>query len=137
MVLARSPSAGHHARVTAHADVEVIGVSEQAACFLVEIVIDGSAEVPDFSRFTQPLTGHPSSDWQVAYNEQLLDDAGGRVVTDLFLRRPAGWPEHARVVFYFHLLDIHRPLNTPFGEVTLPPPSDAPPRLSFLRYEAP
>jgi hypothetical protein len=126
--------------VTIDATVEVIGVhpvSDTPSCFLIETVIEGPSDVPDFGQFTQPMADRPRSEWQVAYDERLLDDLGERVVSDVFLRRPATWPERARVAFYFHFLDVDRPLVTPFGEVTLPPPSDAPERLTFLRYEAP
>lgn len=138
--LAPGAHTGHSALVTADATVEVIGVHpvpDTPLCFLVEAVIEGSSDVPDFGQFTQPLPDRPRSDWQVAYDERLLDDMGERVLSDVFHRRSATWPERARVVFYFHFLDVDRPLVTQFGEVRLPPPSEAPARLSFLSYEAP
>jgi len=126
--------------VTTDATVEVIGVHPVRgvpSCFLIEAVIEGPSDVPDFGQFTQPMADRPRSEWQVAYDERLLDDMGERVVSDVFLRRPATWPEQARVAFYFHSLDVQRPLVIPYGGVTLPPPGDAQERLAFLRYEAP
>ena len=126
--------------MSAETTVEVIGVHpvlDRPSCFLIEMTIEGSNDVPDFGLFTQPMPDRPRSDWQVAYDERLLDGVGERVVTDVFLRRPAAWPERARVAFFFHLLDVERPLITPFGETTLRRPSAAPARLAFLAYEAP
>lgn len=96
-------------------------------------MIEGSNDVPDFGLFTQPMPNRPRSDWQVAYDERLLDDMGERAVTDVFVHRPAAWPKRARVAFFFHFLDVERPLITPFGEATLPRPNEAPARLAFLR----
>jgi hypothetical protein len=139
-VLAERAQTGHYALVAGEATVEVIGVHpvpDVPACFLVEAMIEGSTDVPDFGLFTQRMEDRPRSEWQVAYDEQLLNDGGERVLTDVLVHPPTVWPHRARVAFYLHNLDADRPLVTPFGEVALPRPSESPSRLSFLRYEAP
>ncbi len=73
----------------------------------------------------------------MAYDERLLDLEGESVQSDLFLTRFDDWPRDARVAFFFHDLDIARPLSTPFGEVSLPTPSTRPMRLAMLAYDAP
>jgi hypothetical protein len=140
IALAPSKRSGHHALVAADATVEVIGVHrvpDVPSCFLVEAIIHRGTEAPDFALFTQPIADRPRSEWQVAYDEHLLDDDGERVLTDLSIRPPDAWPRQARIAFYFHFLDVRRPLVTPFGEVALVPTTEMPARLSFLNYEAP
>jgi hypothetical protein len=120
--------------------VEVIGVhpvANAASCFLVEAVSAGSPALPDFAQFTHPLPDSPRSEWQVPYDEKLLDDQGRQIVADLSGTVPEPWPSRARVAFFFHHLDVRRPLRTPFGDVPLPLPTTMPERLSFLTYEEP
>ena len=50
---------------------------------------------------------------------------------------PIEYSGSLRVAFFFHYLDLSRPLETPLGDVALPDPSPAPERLSFMEYEAP
>lgn len=126
--------------MAADATVEVIGVHpvpDVSSCYLVEAIIHGGIEVPDFALFTQPMADRPRSEWQVAYDGQLLDDDGERVLTDLLIHPPDAWPHRARIAFFFHFLDVRHPLVTPFGEVALVPTTQTPARLSFLNYEAP
>jgi hypothetical protein len=126
--------------VPADVTLDVLGVhpvSDLESCYLIEMMIDGTDVAPDFGSFTQPVCDRPSPDWQVAYDERLLDDGGERVVADLLIHPPTAWPKLARVAFFFHFLDTTRALATPFGDVTLPPATPAPARLSFLTYEAP
>jgi hypothetical protein len=121
-------------------DIRVLGVHPVDGvdgCFLIEAVITDATGQPDFGQVTQSRDGHDRSDWQVAYDERLLDLEGGSVQADLFVTRTHDWPREARVAFSFHDLDIARPLSTPFGEASLPLPSDRPERLAMLAYEAP
>ena len=120
--------------------VEVVGVYMVEGvdpCYLVEAIIRGASSMPDFAAFTQPLPHVPRADWQVPYDEKLLDDAGQAILEDLFTNPLSEWPSKARVAFFFHDLDCSRPLRTPFGDVTLPAPSARPSRLDWFNYEAP
>lgn len=120
--------------------MRVIGlhpVEDVVGCYLIEAVIRGASSQPDFGTVTQSRDVRDRPDWQVAYDERLLDSGGRSVQADLFLTRIDDWPSDARVAFFFHDLDIARPLSTPFGEVSLPLPSGRPERLAMLTYEAP
>jgi hypothetical protein len=72
----------------------------------------------------------------VPYDEKLLDAAGEHVVADLFGYWGI-WPHQTRVAFFFHYLRPNEPLQTPFGQVELPRPTDRPKRLNILEYEQP
>lgn len=120
--------------------VEVLGVHpvpEVQDCFLVEMVVAESASMPDFSDFTQPVAHLPRAEWQVPYDEKLLDQDGTKVVADPWERPAPSCPAKTRMAFFFHDLDPSAPLQTPFGEARLPSPTPMPPRLAMLRYEAP
>jgi hypothetical protein len=87
-------------------------------CHLIEAdVPDGHAF--DWGKVTQENPTQPRSNWQVAYDEQPLDAAGRR------------W------AFFFHYLDPTRPLLTPAGPVTLPPPTPRPAHLNGIEYLEP
>lgn len=65
---------------------------------LIEIeVVPADAEI-DWSSVAQPIPGVDESDWQVPYDEELLDAARGR------------W------AFFLHFVHPDRPLLTPVGE---------------------
>jgi hypothetical protein len=92
--------------------------SHFAALFLIEAEITPPAADFDWSGVTQEVPGEPRSSWQVPYDERQLTESG-------------------RWAFFFHRLDLERPLLTPAGPVTLPAPSPAPQRLRTVEYEAP
>jgi hypothetical protein len=120
--------------------IEVVGVhpvAEVPGCFLVECVVVGASVQPDFGQVTQALPDRERSEWQVAYDEKLLDADGAGVIADLFSTRVQTWPDEARVSFFVHGLDTALPLSTPFGDVPLPIPTPRPSRLDGLAYEAP
>ena len=122
--------------------VEVIGlypVDADPHVHLIELLIHGCTGVFDMSEFTQGSLGLPTSNWQVAYDEQILDERGERVVADGFFARVKAelWSGNVRLVFFFHNIDLSKPLKTPFGDVTLPREGEKPERLSSVRYEPP
>jgi hypothetical protein len=88
---------------------------------LVELLIEGGANVFDIGDVTQEVTGQPKSNWQVPYDERLLEDSGGRI----------------RYAFFFHYLDFKKPLLTPAGAVPLPKPTKQPVHLDDIVYESP
>jgi hypothetical protein len=63
----------------------------------------------------------PRVNWQAPYDERVISE------TDTT----------ARVVFFFHYLDLSKPLLTPAGVLRLPLPKDMPTRLKEIAYEAP
>lgn len=124
----------------ADAVIEVLGVHPVPGlddCYLIEAIVRGLSEAPDLGSTTQRSDG-PASDWQVAYDEKLLDADGRAITAELFTgHRPDSWPSEARVAFYFHGLKVSEPLLTPWGDVQVPTPTPTPDRLTFLAYEAP
>jgi hypothetical protein len=118
--------------------MEFLGVHpvQGVECFLVEAVITGASVQPDFGQVTQPSAAE-QADWQVAYGEALVSPDGTSIVADLFAMKVENWPFEARVTFWFHHLDVDRPLTTPFGEATVPAPTERPDRLAMLEYDAP
>ena len=102
---------------------EVIGVyavpEADEPCYLVEMVVPvGDFDMGDI---TQADANAPESDWQVPWDEQVLEEAD----------------ERTRVAFFFHYLDVNVPLKTPWGDLVLPAPSQRPDRLASIRYEQP
>jgi hypothetical protein len=104
-------------------EVEVVGVHPIEAgepCHLMEVVIRGASGV-DLARFTQADESLIRDDWQVPYDERVL----------------AHGEDEVRPAFFFHYLDLSRPLVTPFGPVALPSESPVPAHLSGIEYERP
>jgi hypothetical protein len=87
--------------------------------YLIEVEIQPANALVDWGKFTQFRPDTPRSNWQVAYAERPIDEASGR------------W------VFFFHYLDLSRPLITPLGEQTLPRAAPLPSTLSDVKYEVP
>jgi hypothetical protein len=68
---------------------------------------------------TQENENGPQSNWQVAYDEQPLDD------------------KRSRWAFFFHYLDLSKPLLTPMGPLELPTPTPLPEHLQQIAYDDP
>lgn len=116
--------------------VGVHPVDAPEACHLVEMTAEDIEAAYDIGDVTQPVDGSPRSSWQVPWDERFLDLSGCSVLDEA----PVGSPHTAdalRVVFFFHYLDLDRPLLTPWGELQLPLPTARPARLGFMRYEPP
>lgn len=88
-----------------------------AGLYLIEFQVDLPDAAIDWEEITQSIPGQPRSNWQVPYDEQLIDKRSGR------------W------AFFFHYLDVNRELESPVGPLTLPQPTPRPRHLSEIRYE--
>jgi hypothetical protein len=88
---------------------------------LIEIELSGDSREFNFGEVTQELPTQPRENWQVAYYEQEVGRDGNRV----------------RFAFFFHYLDLEKPLLTPFGAVRLPAESRVPQHLQCMRYVQP
>jgi hypothetical protein len=111
-----------------------VGVSEP--CHLVELLISNHNGTIDIANFTQESPGQPKTNWQVPWDERVLDAAGEKDVLGQFPNEIVADGD-LRVVFFFHYLDLDRPLITPVGRIPLPVLTDRPDRLNFLQYESP
>lgn len=116
--------------------VGVYPVEAAEPCHLIELTIEGARPPIDVGLVTQRLRGRRRTDWQVPWDEHFLDLAGRAVLETTRPRQPPTTRD-SRVVFFFHYLDVRRPLESPWGKLTLPQVSDRPPRLAFLTYESP
>lgn len=98
--------------------VRVIGIHPIAAdepLHLVELEADSGDF--DFGAVTQEVSGQPRSNWQAAYDEREVGEN--------------------RFAFFFHYLDIAKPLLSPVGPLALPPESPVPKHLQGIEYEQP
>jgi hypothetical protein len=93
-------------------------VEAAAACYLIEAELSEPTRF-DWGKVTQEDETQPPSNWQVAYDEQSLDE------------------EKRRWVFFFHHLDLGKPLLTPAGPIPLPAPTPRPTHLKYIAYTAP
>jgi hypothetical protein len=84
---------------------------------LVELEIEGNVADFDFDKITQEVPGQPLSEWQAVYDEQQV---GAN-----------------RFAFFFHYLDMSKPLLSPAGPLALPPESPIPEHLQGIKYEEP
>lgn len=120
-------------------NTRVIGVYEVAdteePCHLIELTVSGTGTF-DVGTITQSDPAAPESDWQMPYDEYLLDVTGASGKR-LDLGEAIAVQGEVRMAFFFHYLVLTRPLRTPWGSVPLPPVTGRPARLSFMIYEAP
>jgi hypothetical protein len=87
---------------------------------------------------TQGVPDQPRENWQAPWDLYSLTDGGDVHVHESELPVPGEMPDDkARFAFFFHYLDPAQPLETPWGQVTLPTPSVRPDRLAKIPYEAP
>jgi hypothetical protein len=105
--------------------VKVVGVypvGDAEQVHLIEISIEGGAvDAFDLGEVTQEMPDTPRMNWQAPYDDQVISETCGK----------------ARVVFFFHYLDLNKPLLSPVGSLALPVPKKLPPRLKKIIYEAP
>ncbi len=116
--------------------IEIMGIYEIEArepCYLVEMSITNAPERLDLMSFTQEILGQSQDNWQVPYDEHFLTTDGAALYDE---QHPWVKPaeNNIRFAFFFHYLDLNKPLQTGFGEVTLPHPTEKPDRLGFITY---
>ena len=90
-----------------------------ANLFLIEVEVDPPDAAIDWSAVTQSIDDEPVSNWQAPYDE-----------------RPSG-EESGRWNFFFHFLDLNRPLRSEIGDLTLPARTPIPDHLRSVVYEVP
>jgi len=122
--------------------VEIIGIysiDNEIPVHLIEIFVRNSQSKFELSKFTQELPSQPKEYWQVPWDEKLLDKDGNNVIADdvMLNEEKHLWAGDLRMIFFFHDLDISRPLITPFGPIDLPKVTSKPKRLSQIVYESP
>lgn len=96
--------------------VHELHVSEP--CYLIEAELSDSENF-DWGKVTQEVPDLPQSNWQVPWDERPL------------------YKDKQRWVFFFHYLDLTKPLLTPYGSIPLPLPTPLPEHLTSIEYESP
>ncbi|NNF98118.1 MAG: hypothetical protein HKM93_01970 [Desulfobacteraceae bacterium] len=125
-----------------HTRLEVLGVHKiksREPCHLIEILIHDNRNPVDLGEFTQLLEGKPESSWQAPYDDMFLDQEGKNVVGSVMVQgmsRPELWEGDVRIAFFFHYLQMDRPMATPFGKIILPEATPRPRRLRCIKYDA-
>ena len=122
--------------------VEVVGVypvEAEELCHLIELIVHESKGPFDTGLFCQEDPNLERADWQVAYDEKVLDWAGTGILADGFDLTPDSeiWSGDVRLCFFLHYVDLSKPLETPFGAVELPEPTPRPARLDQVEYWPP
>jgi len=99
---------------------------------LIEAVVDGLTGHFDFSKFGQELSGYLDypDNMQVGYDEGLLSADGESLIQRKMHCVQGTGP--LRFAVYLHFYDPNRPLQWEGGEVSCPPPQEAPIRLMML-----
>ena len=88
---------------------------------LIELLVEGNVEDFDIGGVTQEVVGQSKMNWQAPYDDRILEQSKGQ----------------ARYAFFFHYLDLKKPLYTSAGSLPLPQLSKAPAHLQDLEYELP
>jgi hypothetical protein len=101
--------------------IEVHPVGAHEPVHLIELVVEGDADDIDIGEVTQEVNGQPKSNWQVPYDERVLEESDGKI----------------RYAFFFHCLDFKQPLITPAGSLSVPKPTKQPAQLKDIEYESP
>lgn len=105
--------------------IEVIGVYKvNEDVHLIEVSVSNKPSEVDVGGFTQEVEGEPRENWQVAYDEQYLNETGDELLVD-----PPQDNVPFRLIFFLYFVNFDAPLLTPFGKEKLPHPVDLPERL--------
>ena len=88
---------------------------------LFDLLVEGDTDDFDIGNVTQEVAGQPKSNWQAPYDERVLEESDRKI----------------RYAFFFHYLDLKKPLITPAGSLSLPTPTGKPAHLKDIEYESP
>ena len=129
--------------------VGVYPVEADQPCHLIELTIcdpDGEFSVNDLTQVDENIE---RGRWQAAYDERYLDARSLQALpqrphpTIKGFSFPAGVGleppdlKEYRLAFFFHYLDLAKPLESSFGPMALPQPSARPEHLEFMDWGPP
>jgi len=118
--------------------LESIGVypvpESEEPCHLVEWRLSDYEGPFDVGVLVQQMPGQPEDNWQAPWDEHVLSADG---TSGELLSGPLVVTGDARFCFFYFYLDPEQPFRTPVGPVLLPPSTERPARLDFVRFEEP
>src|SRR5262249_17472648 len=106
---------------------KVVGVHPVEAdqpCHLIELMICDSDRDFNVDDLTQPDENVRKGLWQAPYDERFLDAQSLKPLQLSSPERPDC--NEYRLAFFFHYLDLAKPLESSFGPLPLPDPSPRP-----------
>ena len=106
---------------------ELLNPENAENAVIVEMIIKRPLREFDIGEITQADDSLPRNCWQSVYDEVFLNEAGTEIIDEKEILN-AGH-ETVRFVFFFHFLDLDKPLHTPFGDIPLKKPTQMPKRL--------
>lgn len=98
--------------------------------YLIEMLLDISAEEIDLDNMIVPQDGLDKDSWQVPYMEQYLDESGTKKVCDTYTT-PVTEVKPCRIAFFIYKAGANM-LHTPYGDFVLQPAGKVPQRLETI-----
>jgi len=122
--------------------IEIIGIYKIKAkepVYLIEAIVENNNGLFEIGKITQEVAGQPKNNWQVPYEEMILDEKGEKITFDSEkdYSNKELWKGNIRFTFFFHYLDISKPLITQWGQIQIPKPIALPKRLKIIKYSQP
>ena len=106
------------------ARTKIIGVHPveiNKSVHLIETVADGGIDDFDIGDITQEMIDQPRPNWQAPYDERVMEAS----------------QQKARFAFFFHYLDLEKPLLARGVALPMPNPTSVPAHLQDIAYEPP
>lgn len=114
-------------------EVKLIGVynvPNMPEVKLVELLVHTSPENFDIGSISQEIKGLDRMSWQTAYDEKYIDIEGNEI--------KANKTAPFRLLFFFHYLDVSKPLITQYGYTKLSITGPMPQKLAdWVTYSPP
>lgn len=116
-----------------HENSELVGIYKiegADSVNLIELLFE--EEINDFNpgEITQEIRNQDKLNWQTAYDVKYLNLSGTKLIGDDF-NKPKELLSF-RVVFFFHYLDISKPMISQYGQINLTKVKELPERLERL-----
>jgi hypothetical protein len=114
--------------------IGVYPVEADEPCYLVEVLVRD----PDAKFKLDDLTQAADADrayWQAPYDERFFDALSGEPLAVRTFDTPDR--EEYRLAFFFHYLDLAKPLESSFGPLPLPQQSSRPEYLGLMTWRPP
>jgi hypothetical protein len=105
---------------------------------LVELRLSDVPAPFDLAKIVLPVPDQPASNWQVPWDERILDSDGETQLAnhEVIERRPDLLAGNVRLCFFLCAVSDEL-LRTPFGSLSLTPVSVLPDRLRSIEFEEP